>query len=53
MFSAKMPFCGTKYTLFRAAFNVGKISSKFSSVGSDGRTRIIRGVLVRIFLRRS
>src|SRR5258708_534112 len=48
-----MPFCGTKYTLLREAFNVGKISSKSSSVGSDGRTRIIRGILVRIFLRRS
>jgi hypothetical protein len=53
MFSATMPFCGTKYTLLRDAFNVGKISSKSSSLGSDGRTRIIRGILVRIFLRRS
>jgi hypothetical protein len=53
MFGAKMPFCGTKYTLFRAAFIVGKTSSNSSRVGSDGRTRIIRGTFVRIFLRRS
>jgi len=53
IFGAKTPFCGTKYTLFRAAFNVGRISSKSSRVGSDGRTRIIRGTFVRIFLRRS
>jgi hypothetical protein len=53
MFSAKTPFCGTKYTLFRDAFIVGKISSNSSAVGSEGRTRIIRGTFVRIFRRRS
>jgi len=53
MFGAKMPFCGTKYTLFRDAFIVGKISSNSSEVGSDGRTRIIRGTFERILRRRS
>src|SRR5260370_19033700 len=53
MFSSKMPFCGTKYTLFREAFIVGKISSNSSGVGSDGRTRIMRGILLRVLWRRS
>src|SRR5260370_25632272 len=53
MFSSKMPFCGTKHTLFRDAFIVGKISSNSSGVGSDGRTRIMRGILVRVLWRRS
>jgi len=41
-------FAETKYTLFRDAFIVGKISSNSSEVGSDGRTRIIRGTFERI-----
>src|SRR6266404_946509 len=53
IFGTKMPFCGTKYTLFREALSVGKISSNSSRVGSDGRTRIMRGIFVRVFLRRS
>jgi hypothetical protein len=32
---------------------VGKISSNSSAVGSDGRTRIMRGILLRVFWRRS
>src|SRR5579864_2925899 len=53
MLGAKMPFCGTKYTLSREELRVGRISSKSSRVGSEGRTRIMRGSLVLILRRRS
>src|SRR5258708_22455463 len=53
MLRSKMPFCGTKYTLSREELRVGRISSKSSRVGSEGRTRIMRGILVRILRRRS
>src|SRR5216684_984600 len=53
MLRSKMPFCGTKYTLSREELRVGRTSSKASRVGSEGRTRIMRGTLLRILRRRS